>query len=52
MDCVIVTCSGYVPGQTRTVEPAGTVLTAAEIVAKLVTFVLQDPTTKVLAING
>jgi len=31
--CAIVTWSGYVPGQTSTVEKGGTPLTAAEIVA-------------------
>src|SRR6202051_4476922 len=30
--CAIVTCSGYVFGQTSTVEPGGTPITAAEIV--------------------
>src|SRR5579885_73213 len=42
--CEIITCSGYVPGHTRMVEPAGTLLTAAEIVGKLVNRGLQDPT--------
>jgi hypothetical protein len=31
---VIVTCSGYVPGQTRIFEPAGTPATDAEMVVK------------------
>src|SRR6266481_10042049 len=50
--CAIVTCSGYVPGQTSTVEPGGTAPTAAEIVVKLGRLGLQVPTAKLAASTG
>jgi hypothetical protein len=50
--CAIVTCSAYVPGQTSTVDPDGTLLTAAEIVVKLTRLGLQVPTATVEANTG
>jgi hypothetical protein len=42
--CEIVTCSGYVPGQTSTVEDGGTLATAVEMFSKDGSVGLQVPT--------